>query len=154
MKLGTLLLRLRKERRLSQAEVADRVGVSQSAYCAWESDRATPGARHYGTLAIMFSVDIQELMPSGLLAACPPETTSLPLANGRSAALLELLINTQQETITLQKQHIEHLEAENRQLRRLTEAGKLTGNALAIITSLLNFSSFLLKPISELIAAS
>lgn len=157
MELGTLLLKLRKERRLSQAEVADRVGVSQSAYCAWESDRATPGARHYGPLAILFSIDIHKLipagLPAGLPAGCPPDTTPLSLANGRSGALQEVLITTQQETIALQKQRIKHLEAENQQLRRLTEASKLAGSALAIITSLLDFSSFLLESISEPIVA-
>ncbi|GAB2791072.1 hypothetical protein GCM10027275_40010 [Rhabdobacter roseus] len=38
MKLGAILLRLRKKQRLSQAEVADYMGVSQSTYCAWESE--------------------------------------------------------------------------------------------------------------------
>ena len=47
MEIGILLLRLRKERRLSQAEVAEQFGVSQSAYCGWESERATPGVRHW-----------------------------------------------------------------------------------------------------------
>lgn len=96
--------------------------VSQSAYCAWESDRATPGARHYGPLAILFEVDIRELLSVDQLADCRPEAT-YPLSAARQPATLEgVLIKTQQETIGLQKQRIENLEAENQRLRRSPEA--------------------------------
>lgn len=123
MKIGTLLLKMRKARRLSQSEVADRVGVSQSAYCAWESDRATPGARHYGPLAILFEVDIRELLPVDQLADCRPEATYPLSAASQSATLEGVVIKAQQETIGLQKQRIEGLEAENQRLRGFTEPG-------------------------------
>lgn len=123
MKIGTLLLKLRKACRLSQSEVADQVGVSQSAYCAWESDRATPGARYYGALAALFKVDIQELLPVDQLANYRLEATSSLPAAGQSATLEEVLIQAQQETIGLQKQRIENLEAENQRLRRSPKVG-------------------------------
>jgi len=123
MKIGTLLLKLRKARRLSQSEVADRVGVSQSAYCAWESDRATPSARHYSPLAALFEVDLLALLPVDQLADCRPEATFPLSAASQSATLEEVLIKTQQETIGLQKQRTENLEAENQRLRRPTAAG-------------------------------
>lgn len=72
MKIGTVLLRLRKERRLSQIEVAEHIGVCQSAYCAWESDRTTPSARHYGPLATLFGLDLAALMAGTLVKEASP----------------------------------------------------------------------------------
>jgi transcriptional regulator with XRE-family HTH domain len=123
MKIGILLLKLRKARRLSQAEVADRVGISQSAYCAWESDRALPSAHFYSPLAALFNVDLRELLPADRPVDHSPEATPPLPTNGQSLVLHEVLIKTQQETIALQRQRIEQLEAENQHLRRLTASG-------------------------------
>lgn len=40
--LGTLLRRLRQSKRLSQAEVADALGVHQTTYSDWEKDEVSP----------------------------------------------------------------------------------------------------------------
>ena len=145
MQIGTLLLKRRKERRLSQSEAAEQIGVSQSTYCAWESDRVLPSARHYGPLAGLLGLDVRELL---FLAAELPAPAALPLAppaNPPVPTLQDDLVSVQRETIALQKQRIEHLEAENQQLQqRLTGVTKLAEGAALLITLLLNFSGLLL----------
>ncbi len=152
MMIGTRLLKLRKEHRFSQTEVAARIGVCQSTYCAWESDRATPSARHYSSLAALFGLDLQELIVTDSALDLPLRNTApLPLV-GLSPMFQDDLIHAQRETIALQKYRIEHLETENENMRQqLITAGKLAGSTLIFITSFLNFISLLIEPISELI---
>jgi transcriptional regulator with XRE-family HTH domain len=119
MKIGTLLLKLRKERRLSQAEVADRLGICQSTYCAWESDRSLPNARHYVNLALLFQMELKELTAPNLQAIPPPPGISgqQPVPPG-DQTWHENLAATQKQLIFLQQQKIEQLETENSQLRQ------------------------------------
>ncbi len=151
MKIGILLLKMRKERRLSQHEVAEHVGVCQSAYCAWESDRSVPNARYYGSLVALFGVELKDLLPAG------PALDSLPLlvpspAISVSSVSYGELITAQREALALQKQWIEHLEIENGELRqRLAEGGKAIGGPLIVITAILNFIGLVFEPISGLI---
>lgn len=56
--LGTKLCQLRRLKNLSQQEVADRVGVCQSAYCAWESDKSMPNIKYFQALSLVLDIDI------------------------------------------------------------------------------------------------
>lgn len=124
MKIGILLLKMRKERRLSQEAVAEQLGVCQSSYCAWESDRAMPSARHYGPIATLFNIDVRDLL-TGVSTSVPGINLPVP-ALDIEPTLQEDLIKIQREAIALQKQRIEHLSAENNQLRtRLAEVEQL-----------------------------
>ncbi|SHF10477.1 helix-turn-helix domain-containing protein [Chryseobacterium vrystaatense] len=60
--LGTKLVRLRKNRGLSQTEVAGELEVSQPAYHKWESDEAKPGLENLIKLSRFFDVEIEELI--------------------------------------------------------------------------------------------
>ena len=125
MEISVLLLRLRKERRLSQAEVAGQIGVSQSAYCSWESDRAVPKVRYYGPLAAVFGVDLQQLFIASQTDELPVPATPEKRADDAPAEWQNLLITAQEETIRLQKLRMERLEGENQQLRQqLFQASK------------------------------
>lgn len=119
MKIGTLLLKLRKERRLSQAEVADRLRICQSTYCAWESDRSLLNAGHYVHLALLFRVELKELSSPNQQAILPPPGFSgqQPIQPD-DRAWHENLAATQKQLISLQQQKIEQLENENGQLRQ------------------------------------
>ncbi len=56
MTLGTFLLNLRREHRLSQKDVAAAVNVAQSTYCDWESDKHLPKIAYIRPLADLFKV--------------------------------------------------------------------------------------------------
>lgn len=116
MKIGTSLLKLRKERRLSQAEVADQLGVCQSTYCAWESDRSLPNAKCYIDLAVLFGVEIGDLTSHNGNPTSNHSHQQLVKPNDWPS--YEDLAITQKQLITLQEQKIEQLEIENRQLRQ------------------------------------
>jgi transcriptional regulator with XRE-family HTH domain len=59
--LGTKLLNLRRERKLSQTEIADILGVSQNAYNRCESDKCKPLSENLFKIYQYYKVDIQEL---------------------------------------------------------------------------------------------
>ena len=58
------LHRLRKERGLTLAAIADQLGVSKPTVWAWEQGRAKPTAGHMSALAGMFALDQAELAGS------------------------------------------------------------------------------------------
>jgi len=61
-KLGDRIKELRKAMRLSQAELADRVGVSRSAIGMYEMGRREPDAESLEALADFFNVDMDYLI--------------------------------------------------------------------------------------------
>lgn len=66
MTLGENLQRLRKERGLSQEEVARRLFVSRQSVSKWELDQSEPGVEYLKVLAELYGVSLDELagMPS------------------------------------------------------------------------------------------
>jgi len=60
--LGTKLLNLRKEHRLSQAEIAEKLDVSQNAYNKWEADKCKPGAENLYKISVFYKIDLTELL--------------------------------------------------------------------------------------------
>jgi transcriptional regulator with XRE-family HTH domain len=74
MTFGTKLRKHREIARLSQQEVADAIGVSQSTYNLWESDKSRFRVDYLPKLAEVYGVDIGELIP---------ENTSVKIVNNR-----------------------------------------------------------------------
>ena len=60
--LGYKLLNLRREHNLSQAELAEKLDVSQNAYNKWEADKCKPNADNLQKISIFYKVDIAELL--------------------------------------------------------------------------------------------
>jgi transcriptional regulator with XRE-family HTH domain len=60
--LGTKLLNLRRQHKLSQTEIADILDVSQNAYNKWEADKCKPSADNLLKLSQYYNVDIIELL--------------------------------------------------------------------------------------------
>ncbi len=64
MTFGTKLRKLRDERKLSQQQVADSIGVKQNTYSRWESDLSTFKIEYLSKLAKVFNVEPIELISS------------------------------------------------------------------------------------------
>ena len=62
MMTGQRIRDLRKEKRLSQTELADVVHVSQQTITAWENDKAEPSSSAIAALADYFGVTIDYLL--------------------------------------------------------------------------------------------
>ena len=60
--LGTKLLKLRQEHRLSQMEISDILGVSQNAYSRWEADKCKPLAENLFKISQYYKIDMSELL--------------------------------------------------------------------------------------------
>lgn len=67
------ILTLRKQQKLSQEEVAEKVGVSRQAVAKWESGETTPDITNCAALARLFDVSLDELVdfPGGRPGGVP-----------------------------------------------------------------------------------
>ncbi|KXH83034.1 helix-turn-helix domain-containing protein [Chryseobacterium kwangjuense] len=60
--LGTKLRKLRDDKKMSQSEIANMLGVSQSAYNKWEADQARPNTDNLVKIAELHETSIYELL--------------------------------------------------------------------------------------------
>ena len=65
MTLGSLIAKLRKERNMTQADLAAVMGVTDKAVSKWERDLSYPDIASFPRLAQTLGVTIDELMRSG-----------------------------------------------------------------------------------------
>lgn len=65
MSLGENLQRLRKEKGLSQEDVAQKLFVSRQSVSKWENGNAEPGVDNLKALAELYGVTLDELMENG-----------------------------------------------------------------------------------------
>lgn len=69
MNLGETIYRLRKEKKLSQGDLAEQLSVSRQSVSKWENNSAVPDLDKLGKLSSIFSVSLDELvkgdMPAG-----------------------------------------------------------------------------------------
>ena len=124
MTYGTKLRNLRDERKLSQLQVSDFVGVSQPTLNNWEQDLSSPKVKHLPKLAEILEVDIADVAQEGTVLKIMDNSqqTNHDQAvvgfeiNMQDPKLLEELLNTQRELLTTQRKLIARLEAENEEL--------------------------------------
>ncbi|BFO64668.1 hypothetical protein KCF3NO3_06510 [Chryseobacterium sp. KCF3-3] len=60
--LGTKLRKLRDGKKISQSEIANILGVSQSAYNKWEADQARPSSDNLLKISDFHGVEIKDLL--------------------------------------------------------------------------------------------
>ena len=60
--LGTKLRKLRDNKKMSQSEIADLLGVSQSAYNKWEADQARPSSDNLMKISDFHDIEIKDLL--------------------------------------------------------------------------------------------
>ena len=93
MSLGTTISRLRAEKKLSQGDLADALGVSRQSISKWETDACVPELDKLIKLSQLFGVTLGELVtgetpPEQLPASPPPPPRQMP---GRKIAAIILL---------------------------------------------------------------
>ena len=82
-RVGLNIARLRRERGLTQAELAERINYSDKAVSKWERAESTPDVLTLITLAEVLGTDMNTL--TGLPAASQPEPLPAPAAEAPSA---------------------------------------------------------------------
>ncbi|MBQ8309942.1 MAG: helix-turn-helix transcriptional regulator [Clostridia bacterium] len=102
---GIKIAALRKERGMTQAELAEKMGVTDKAVSKWERDLSYPDVALLPRLAELFGISVDELMQSGENANetgkdVPKHsfqsllllmTTCIPLAMGVAVTVLSFL---------------------------------------------------------------
>ncbi|WP_165815179.1 helix-turn-helix domain-containing protein [Levilactobacillus bambusae] len=63
MNAGEVLVKLRKERGLSQFQLSDLSGVPQTTISGIENDGKTPGLKNAAKLAKVFQIHAEDLLP-------------------------------------------------------------------------------------------
>lgn len=123
MTFGTKLIQFRKNKKLSQRDVADYIGVSQTAYSEWEADKVSFQVKFLSKLAEIF-----EVHPSEIIEGKKEEKgkNKLPQTNHNNAATeMETnknysrdfymeLIKTKDELIQLLKEENQSLKLKNK----------------------------------------
>lgn len=82
MEQAEILTRLRKEKGLSQTEVAEELGVTRQAISKWESGRAFPSMEKLIALSRVYGVALEEMYDSGMEEKPPEEETPAPESKG------------------------------------------------------------------------
>ena len=65
MSIGTTIKRLRRERSITQEQLAEYLGISTGAVSQWECDRTAPDITQLPLLANIFDVSADELLEIG-----------------------------------------------------------------------------------------
>jgi transcriptional regulator with XRE-family HTH domain len=68
---GTKLRKFRDSNKISQAEVADAVGVHQSTYSDWESEKSQPHFKYWAKLAEVLKTELTALLLEGATLPYP-----------------------------------------------------------------------------------
>ena len=61
MNIGTNIYTLRKEKKITQAQLAEKLGVSEQAVSKWENDQCAPDVSLFPIIADYFGVSIDRL---------------------------------------------------------------------------------------------
>ena len=61
MNIGTNIYTLRKEKKITQAQLAEKLGVSEQAISKWENDQCAPDVSLFPIIAEFFGVSIDRL---------------------------------------------------------------------------------------------
>jgi len=66
MKLGNKIIKLRKDNKLSQEVLADKIGVSRQTISNWELNITKPDASHIKKMSKIFNISIDELLDNDI----------------------------------------------------------------------------------------
>lgn len=112
---GTKLRQFREKGRFSQQDVADLLGITQSTYHSWESDKSRIKIEHLNKLALAFKVDPLELIPECSIVKIVNNTDNKENSvNGfeitvDAREMFQEIINSKNEVITAKDALIEQL---------------------------------------------
>ena len=98
--MGEIISTLRKEKGMTQKEIADRLGITDKAVSKWERDVAYPDTGTIPKLAEILGVTVEELMNAKSVPATDNKKTddvldivlkAVPLAMGVAVTVLSIL---------------------------------------------------------------
>lgn len=70
-KVGRLILQLRKEKKLTQRQLASQLGISNKTVSKWECGNGAPDVSHWGELSSVLGADVLKLLQGELMPNVP-----------------------------------------------------------------------------------
>jgi transcriptional regulator with XRE-family HTH domain len=128
MSLGVKLRNLRHSKNLSQAEVADRLRVSQPAYHLWETDQAKPTTENLLRISEIYNLDLYSLLNNNdqnivnhnpVFNDSSVQQQYYPTINMASPELMESVIKNQQQITVQQEQITQLIQSQNKLIESL-----------------------------------
>jgi len=107
IKMGSFLAELRKERKLTQAELGERLGVSNKTVSRWETGHYMPPVEMLEELSIFYGLSINELLSGKRLN--PEEYKEMAEANIRTALNARSFDLREKQTYFKKKWRREHI---------------------------------------------
>lgn len=83
---GAMIAQLRKDNNMTQAELAEKMGVTDKAVSKWERDLSFPDVSSIPKLAEIFGVSVDTLMQV-------KSSTNVKTSGGKTPQLIELIFN-------------------------------------------------------------
>lgn len=83
---GAMIAQLRKDNNMTQAELAEKMGVTDKAVSKWERDLSFPDVSSIPKLAEIFGVSVDTLMQV-------KRSTNVKTSGGKTSQLIELIFN-------------------------------------------------------------
>lgn len=83
---GAMIAQLRKDNNMTQAELAEKMGVTDKAVSKWERDLSFPDVSSIPKLAKIFGVSVDTLMQV-------KSSTNVKTSGGKTSQLIELIFN-------------------------------------------------------------
>lgn len=83
---GAMIAQLRKDNNMTQAELAEKMGVTDKAVSKWERDLSFPDVSSIPKLAEFFGVSVDTLMQV-------KSSTNVKTSGGKTSQLIELIFN-------------------------------------------------------------
>lgn len=83
---GAMIAQLRKDNNMTQAELAEKMGVTDKAVSKWERDLSFPDVSSIPKLAEIFGVSVDTLMQV-------KSSTNVKTSGGKTSQLIELIFN-------------------------------------------------------------
>lgn len=108
---GSTIAKLRKQRKLTQAKLADEIHVTQAAVSQWETGRTYPDHQQLFILANYFGVTI-EALSTGDLSAGSTQTKIAPTLDDARAEAKQLLEGLSDDQYQAALQYLQFLKAQ------------------------------------------
>lgn len=83
---GAMIAQMRKDNNMTQAELAEKMGVTDKAVSKWERDLSFPDVSSIPKLAEIFGVSVDTLMQV-------KSSTNVKTSGGKTSQLIELIFN-------------------------------------------------------------
>ena len=84
------LIKLRDENKLSQQEMADKLGVTRQTVSRWESGKSSPSLQQTAAICRAFHIDANELLGCDESSSPTEEQADAPQKSNRRAAMVVL----------------------------------------------------------------